>query len=226
MVRRVPALAGVRDVYGWSGLYEMTPDHNPVLGEHPERAGADLRQRLQRPRADDVARHGRDRLGDDPAGTQRDVRRLHLCARPLRARRAGARPRDDLMACAIVGPDARQRPPVVTPAVGRQTGSSGRSTTPLRPTSTPATRVTSQRSNRPSGTRRRGCRRCERPDSTACRPQPVRPQADSRARSVNVARLRGPSRPGPVSADAPRAARPARLGSDAMGVRTKPGRWP
>jgi FAD-dependent oxidoreductase domain-containing protein 1 len=39
MVRRVPALAGVRDVYGWSGLYEMTPDHNPVLGEHPERQG-------------------------------------------------------------------------------------------------------------------------------------------------------------------------------------------
>jgi FAD-dependent oxidoreductase domain-containing protein 1 len=39
MVRRVPALAGVRDVYGWSGLYEMTPDHNPVLGEHPDRQG-------------------------------------------------------------------------------------------------------------------------------------------------------------------------------------------
>lgn len=39
MSRRVPALAEVRDVHGWSGLYEMTPDHNPVLGEHPERPG-------------------------------------------------------------------------------------------------------------------------------------------------------------------------------------------
>jgi glycine/D-amino acid oxidase-like deaminating enzyme len=39
MARRVPALANVKDVHGWSGLYEMTPDHNPVLGEHPERPG-------------------------------------------------------------------------------------------------------------------------------------------------------------------------------------------
>jgi glycine/D-amino acid oxidase-like deaminating enzyme len=39
MTRRVPSLAGVTDVHGWSGLYEMTPDHNPVLGEHPERPG-------------------------------------------------------------------------------------------------------------------------------------------------------------------------------------------
>jgi len=39
MTRRVPALAEVKDVHGWSGLYEMTPDHNPVLGEHPERSG-------------------------------------------------------------------------------------------------------------------------------------------------------------------------------------------
>lgn len=39
MTRRMPALAGVKDVHGWAGLYEMTPDHNPVLGEHPERAG-------------------------------------------------------------------------------------------------------------------------------------------------------------------------------------------
>jgi glycine/D-amino acid oxidase-like deaminating enzyme len=39
MVRRVPSLAGVNDVYGWSGLYEMTPDHNPVYGEHPSLKG-------------------------------------------------------------------------------------------------------------------------------------------------------------------------------------------
>lgn len=39
MIRRVPGLAAVRDVESWAGLYEMTPDHNPVIGEHPERPG-------------------------------------------------------------------------------------------------------------------------------------------------------------------------------------------
>ena len=39
MVRRVPSLAGVTDAHGWSGLYEMTPDHNPVFGEHPALGG-------------------------------------------------------------------------------------------------------------------------------------------------------------------------------------------
>lgn len=35
MVNRVPALRDVTGVHGWAGLYEMTPDHNPVLGPHP-----------------------------------------------------------------------------------------------------------------------------------------------------------------------------------------------
>jgi FAD-dependent oxidoreductase domain-containing protein 1 len=39
LVRRMPALAEVADVHGWAGLYEMTPDHNPVIGEHPAIAG-------------------------------------------------------------------------------------------------------------------------------------------------------------------------------------------
>jgi glycine/D-amino acid oxidase-like deaminating enzyme len=39
MVRRVPSLATVTEACGWSGLYEMTPDHNPVLGEHPGLGG-------------------------------------------------------------------------------------------------------------------------------------------------------------------------------------------
>ncbi len=39
LVRRLPAAAAVRDVHGWAGLYEMTPDHNPVVGEHPALAG-------------------------------------------------------------------------------------------------------------------------------------------------------------------------------------------
>ena len=39
MVNRVPALHDVTDVHGWAGLYEMTPDHNPVLGPHPGLSG-------------------------------------------------------------------------------------------------------------------------------------------------------------------------------------------
>ena len=39
MVNRVPALHDVTDVHGWAGLYEMTPDHNPVLGLHPGLSG-------------------------------------------------------------------------------------------------------------------------------------------------------------------------------------------
>lgn len=39
LVRRLPAAVDVTDVHGWAGHYEMTPDHNPVLGEHPALAG-------------------------------------------------------------------------------------------------------------------------------------------------------------------------------------------
>jgi glycine/D-amino acid oxidase-like deaminating enzyme len=39
LVRRVPAFRDLRQPEGWAGLYEMTPDHNPVLGEHPALAG-------------------------------------------------------------------------------------------------------------------------------------------------------------------------------------------
>ncbi len=39
MVRRLPALKDVTHVHGWAGLYEMTPDHNPVLGAHPDLDG-------------------------------------------------------------------------------------------------------------------------------------------------------------------------------------------
>jgi glycine/D-amino acid oxidase-like deaminating enzyme len=39
LVRRMPALRDVRLVEGWAGLYEMTPDHNPMIGEHPSLAG-------------------------------------------------------------------------------------------------------------------------------------------------------------------------------------------
>jgi FAD-dependent oxidoreductase domain-containing protein 1 len=39
LVRRVPAFKEVRLVEGWAGLYEMTPDHNPMIGEHPRLRG-------------------------------------------------------------------------------------------------------------------------------------------------------------------------------------------
>ena len=37
--RRLPAHGEYSRVEGWSGLYEMTPDHNPVIGQHPDRPG-------------------------------------------------------------------------------------------------------------------------------------------------------------------------------------------
>lgn len=39
LVRRVPAFRDARVVEGWAGLYEMTPDHNPMIGEHPRLRG-------------------------------------------------------------------------------------------------------------------------------------------------------------------------------------------
>ncbi len=39
LARRLPAAIDVTDVHGWAGHYEMTPDHNPVLGEHPGLGG-------------------------------------------------------------------------------------------------------------------------------------------------------------------------------------------
>ncbi len=39
LVRRLPAAVDVTDAHGWAGHYEMTPDHNPVLGEHPGLGG-------------------------------------------------------------------------------------------------------------------------------------------------------------------------------------------
>jgi sarcosine oxidase, subunit beta len=40
-LQRFPILeqAGLADNQCWAGLYEITPDHNPILGHHPERPG-------------------------------------------------------------------------------------------------------------------------------------------------------------------------------------------
>ena len=39
LVARLPAFEAAELVEAWAGLYEMTPDHNPLLGEHPELGG-------------------------------------------------------------------------------------------------------------------------------------------------------------------------------------------
>ena len=39
MVTRVPSLKDVQLLEGWAGLYEMTADHNPLIGEHPDVPG-------------------------------------------------------------------------------------------------------------------------------------------------------------------------------------------
>jgi glycine/D-amino acid oxidase-like deaminating enzyme len=35
LARRLPAFRSLEPVEGWAGLYEMTPDHNAIIGEHP-----------------------------------------------------------------------------------------------------------------------------------------------------------------------------------------------
>ena len=39
LVARIPALAPIELEEGWAGLYEMTDDHNPLIGEHPDVSG-------------------------------------------------------------------------------------------------------------------------------------------------------------------------------------------
>jgi FAD-dependent oxidoreductase domain-containing protein 1 len=36
LIRRMPPFAGLTPLEGWAGLYEMTPDHNPIIGRHPD----------------------------------------------------------------------------------------------------------------------------------------------------------------------------------------------
>lgn len=42
LARRVPEFGGLEQVGAWAGLYEMTPDHNGLLGEHPDLPGLHL----------------------------------------------------------------------------------------------------------------------------------------------------------------------------------------
>ena len=38
-VQRLPALADAAVSHAWAGLYEMTPDHNPIIGPSPQVEG-------------------------------------------------------------------------------------------------------------------------------------------------------------------------------------------
>lgn len=42
LARRVPEFAGLEEAESWAGLYEMTPDHNGIIGEHPALPGFHL----------------------------------------------------------------------------------------------------------------------------------------------------------------------------------------
>ena len=69
LVARLPAFEAAELVEGWAGLYEMTPDHNPVLGEHPELTGFHL--------ANGFSGHGlmmAPATGSGPGGVARDRR--------------------------------------------------------------------------------------------------------------------------------------------------------
>ncbi len=36
LVRRLPEFRDLKFIFGWGGLYEMTPDHNGIIDKHPE----------------------------------------------------------------------------------------------------------------------------------------------------------------------------------------------
>ena len=48
--RRAPRIADAGIRGGWAGLYEMTPDHNAIIGEAARRLALPLRDRVLGPR--------------------------------------------------------------------------------------------------------------------------------------------------------------------------------
>jgi glycine/D-amino acid oxidase-like deaminating enzyme len=39
LIHRLPRFRDLRVIEGWAGLYEITPDHNPMIGPHPALEG-------------------------------------------------------------------------------------------------------------------------------------------------------------------------------------------
>ena len=112
-LRRLPLLADLPVQSSWWGYYEMSPDHNALVGRGGRAGGLLLRDRLLRPRLPAGAGGRRARGGAD-RGARADARPVGVRRRPLRAgprrgRRAG------------VGRPARaRRSPVRSPAPGRR----------------------------------------------------------------------------------------------------------
>ena len=85
-MQRLPALADAAVSHAWAGLYEMTPDHNPIIGPSSGRRRLLHDRRLQRPRL--PARAGgrphprrRDRPGAIRSSTSRRSRSIDLPGR-------------------------------------------------------------------------------------------------------------------------------------------------
>ena len=98
LVTRLPALAAAKLEEGWAGLYEMTPDHNPLLGEHPDLAGFVLANGFSGARPDDGPGHRRGAGGAADDRRVDDARHPAVRPRPLRARGDLPRRGDDLTA--------------------------------------------------------------------------------------------------------------------------------
>ncbi len=82
----------------WAGLYEMTPDHHPILGPAPGVSRVFPGQRIQRPRGNACAGHRENPVRSDFARQNGFGRRL--AARPIPLRR---RPDDRGNGGAVVG---------------------------------------------------------------------------------------------------------------------------
>ena len=65
--RRAPRIADAGIRGGWAGLYEMTPDHNAIIGEAGRRLASPLCHRLLRPRLPAGSGRGRDPSRHGPA---------------------------------------------------------------------------------------------------------------------------------------------------------------
>ena len=85
---RVPCFANlpVNPKRAWAGLYEMTPDHHPILGEAPGRARLFSGQRFQRTRRDARPRHRKDSQRSHSHRENRPDRRFAAKSGALRRR--------------------------------------------------------------------------------------------------------------------------------------------
>ena len=84
-VRRLPALGDASISHAWAGLYEVTPDANPIIGPAAGVGGLLPHHRIQRPRISASPAAGRI-LADLIAGRDPAVRSLAVRSRPIRAR--------------------------------------------------------------------------------------------------------------------------------------------